>query len=80
MKPNRMRTVVGSSAQVVAICQELGFDLSGSFRYTLPLPVLARLMTQGASYKAVRAIFGTSRRNRNAWLGNECIYHFGLQK
>jgi ubiquinone/menaquinone biosynthesis C-methylase UbiE len=75
-KPNRMRTVVGSSAQVLAICRELGFEPAGAFRYCLPLPLMGRLMSQKASYRAIRSVFGTATRNRNAFLGNECIYHF----
>jgi 2-polyprenyl-3-methyl-5-hydroxy-6-metoxy-1,4-benzoquinol methylase len=80
LKPNRMRTVVGSSAQVVAICKDLGFDLAGSFRYCLPLPLMGHLMSQSASYRAIRSIFGTAAHNRNAFFGNECIYHFKLRR
>jgi ubiquinone/menaquinone biosynthesis C-methylase UbiE len=79
MKPNRMRTIVGSSAQVVAVCEDMGFELAGSFRYCLPLAPMRKLMSQKVSYKAVRFLFGTAIRNRNAFLGNECIYNFKLR-
>ena len=78
LRPNRMRTIVGSSAQLLSICKDLGFKLSGSFRYTLPLPLVDKLMSQSVSYNAVRSLFGTATHNRNASFGNECIYHFTL--
>ena len=76
LKPGQMRTVVGSSAKTLAILQELGFERCGAYRYSLPLPLLRKLMTQELSYKAIRFLFGPPSHNRNAWLGNECIYHF----
>ena len=79
MKPNRMRTVVGSSAHLMAICRDLGFELSGSFRYCLPLAPFNKLMSQKISYKAVRLLFGTATASRNAFLGNECVYHYRLR-
>jgi ubiquinone/menaquinone biosynthesis C-methylase UbiE len=77
-KPGEMQTVKGSSASVVNIFQELGFVLWGSFRYSLPLPVIRKLMSQKTSYTVVRSIFGTATRNRNACLGNECLFYFKL--
>src|SRR5665213_2375120 len=76
LRPNRMRTIVGSSAQLMSICKDLGFELTGSFRYCLPLPIMDKLMSQGVSYNAVRSVFGTATHNRNALFGNECIYHY----
>ncbi len=75
-KPAHMRTVVAPSAAVVAIFEDLGFKLRGSFRYSLPFPVIRKLMSQRVSYQMLRCIFGTATRNRNTWLGNECIYYF----
>ncbi|HZM05595.1 MAG TPA: class I SAM-dependent methyltransferase [Candidatus Saccharimonadales bacterium] len=77
-KPPQMRTIVRSSAEVIEICQNLGFRLRASYRYSLPLPLIRKLMTQSCSYRTVRMIFGTARVNRNSRLGNECIYHFRL--
>jgi ubiquinone/menaquinone biosynthesis C-methylase UbiE len=75
-KPGQMRTVVAPSSGVLTIFQDLGFDLCGSFRYSLPLPLIRKLMSQKTSYRTLRCLFGTATRNRNAWLGNECIFYF----
>ena len=77
-KANQMRTVVRSSTELVRIFESVDFELYGSYRYSLPLPVMRKLMTQNLTYKAIRFLFGTPRCSRNARLGNECIYHFKL--
>jgi ubiquinone/menaquinone biosynthesis C-methylase UbiE len=76
MRPARFQTVVASSATVLAICRALGLELSGSYRYSLPLPVLGKLMTQSCSYKVIRFVYGSASRNRVPWLGNECLFSF----
>jgi 2-polyprenyl-3-methyl-5-hydroxy-6-metoxy-1,4-benzoquinol methylase len=76
LKPLRLETVIRPSAEVEAICRDTGFKLCQSYRYTMPLPVMARLMSQKASYKFVRSLFGAAARNRFPKLGNECVYHF----
>jgi ubiquinone/menaquinone biosynthesis C-methylase UbiE len=78
LKPSKMRTIVGSSRQVLSTCRELGFELKGSFRYSLPLPVVSKLMSQKASYNTIRSVYRTTRNNRLAWMGNECIFHYQL--
>jgi 2-polyprenyl-3-methyl-5-hydroxy-6-metoxy-1,4-benzoquinol methylase len=78
-RPAKMKTVVRSSAELISICEDLGFVRCASYRYSLPLPVLRKLMSQSFSYRAIRFIFGAATRNRNAWLGNECIYRFKLR-
>ena len=37
------------------------------------LPGVHRVLSQRTMYNAVRLLFGTAQRNRNAWLGNEYI-------
>jgi ubiquinone/menaquinone biosynthesis C-methylase UbiE len=70
----RFPTVIGSSAELVAILQRSGFTLTGSFRYSLPLPGMRYILSQSFCYKAIRAIYGTFMNNRAAWLGNECLF------
>lgn len=67
-------TVTQPSSDLLAMVAELGFQLCGAFRYSLPLPGLRRLLSQDVSYRAIRLIYGSAARNRMAWLGNECIY------
>ena len=74
-RPDRVRTVAESSASMLCICRDLGFQLSGSYRYCLPLPVLGKLLTQKMSYSAIRTLFGAAATNRFSGLGNECIFH-----
>ncbi len=76
LKPSKMRTIVGSSAKVLKICRELGFELKGSFRYSLPLPVMSKFMSQKASYDAIRRIYGSAKTNHRPLMGNECLYYF----
>jgi 2-polyprenyl-3-methyl-5-hydroxy-6-metoxy-1,4-benzoquinol methylase len=77
-KPSKMRTIVGASAAVLAVCRELKFELHGSYRYSMPLPVVSTWMSQKGRYKSIRRIYGTAKTNRLAWLGNECLYYFKL--
>jgi SAM-dependent methyltransferase len=75
-KPGGMRPVKGSSSSVEAIFTDQGFERRGYFRYSLPLPVMRKLLNQKNSYRALRYIFGTATQNRNACWGNECLYYF----
>ncbi len=65
-----------SCAEVVEMFVKHGFTLSNIYRYSLPLPGVHRLFTDSFLYKMIRLTYGTATRNRNAWMGNECIYHF----
>jgi ubiquinone/menaquinone biosynthesis C-methylase UbiE len=69
-------TVARPGSAVVGAFHELGFTPRQSFRYSHPLPVIRKLLSQGGSYKVVRAVHGTAIQNRASWLGSECIYHF----
>ena len=53
-----------------------GFALAGIHRYSIALPGMRWILSQKTLYRGIRAIYGTSRCNRNGWLGNECLYHF----
>ncbi|HMD55332.1 MAG TPA: class I SAM-dependent methyltransferase [Phycisphaerae bacterium] len=78
LKPSKMRTIVGSSSKVLEICRELGFELQGTFRYSLPLPIISKLMSQKTSYDAIRRIYGSAKTNHRPSLGNECLYYFRI--
>lgn len=71
---------ITSSAEVVTMLNNRGFGLRTIFRYNLPgLPgtgVIYRPIPQPLLYKYVRYMYGSPGRNRNAWLGAECIYRF----
>jgi ubiquinone/menaquinone biosynthesis C-methylase UbiE len=53
-----------------------GMRLSAVYRYNLPIPGMARLLTSAALVRLNRLLYGTPANNRLAWLGGECIYHF----
>ncbi|HEY3856219.1 MAG TPA: class I SAM-dependent methyltransferase [Verrucomicrobiae bacterium] len=74
LKPVQMQTILRSSSEVTAIFDDIGFKLAGSFLYSLPLPIMRKLMSQKFSYSALRFLFGSATHNRNTWLGNECMY------
>lgn len=68
-------TVTRPSSELLRMLSELGFQSCGAFRYSLPLPGVRRLLSQGLSHGAIRFVYGTAAHNRMRWLGNECIYH-----
>ncbi len=74
--PAKYSTNVLSSAEVVDMFVKHGFALLSIYRYSMPLPGVRRLFTNNFLYKMIRLSYGTATRNRNAWMGNECIYHF----
>ena len=78
VKPSKASTIIGSSKSVTGICEDLGFRRVSSFRYSLPLPVINKMMSQKSSYNAIRSIYGSARKNSLGWLGNECLYHYEL--
>jgi SAM-dependent methyltransferase len=46
-----------------------------TFRYSrVPLPGFNVLVSHANEYKLMKAFFGSSAKNRNAWLGNEYIF------
>jgi len=69
-------TACRSSAEVVAAFKELGYEVGNSFRYSLPLPIVRKLLPQSVSYGTIRFVYGTAAQSRAAWLGSECLYRF----
>jgi ubiquinone/menaquinone biosynthesis C-methylase UbiE len=65
-----------SSSEVLSIARQFRLHLRAAFRYSLPLPGIRKVISQGFQYKSVRALFGSPAHNRNPWLGSECIFHF----
>ena len=69
-------TVLRPGAEVESAFRDFGFQAVETFRYSLPLPGLRKLLPQELKYRAIRHLYGYAGRSRMAWLGNECIYHF----
>lgn len=72
----KVRLSIHRSATIVDGLRELGFEVQGSYQYCSPLPVVRRLLSQDINYQMIRKMHGNVQRNRAAWLGEECIYHF----
>jgi 2-polyprenyl-3-methyl-5-hydroxy-6-metoxy-1,4-benzoquinol methylase len=68
-------TIRRPSSEVLKVATELGLEAAGSFRYSLPLPGFRRLLSQGASYRSIRTLYGTPSSNRASVLGNECLFY-----
>jgi SAM-dependent methyltransferase len=64
-----------SSADVRRIVAECGLDPVASFRYSLLLPGMHRLVSENGLYKMIRLVYGSYPCARLSHLGNECIYH-----
>jgi SAM-dependent methyltransferase len=63
-----------SSKDVKRLLARHQLKLEQTFRYSrVPIPGFNMLVSRAQEYNLVRAIFGSSRKNRNAWLGNEYI-------
>jgi 2-polyprenyl-3-methyl-5-hydroxy-6-metoxy-1,4-benzoquinol methylase len=74
--PEKCPTHTYSCEKVLQHFRQQGFVLSGLYRYTLVFPILQKMLSQQQLYKVVRRCYGTAERNRNAWMGNECLYFF----
>lgn len=73
---NDFQTVRRPRSDVIAAFDALGFTPRSSWRYSYPLPVVRKLLTQSMIYGGTHLLYGTPSRNRNAWAGSECIFHF----
>jgi SAM-dependent methyltransferase len=72
--PRKYSTNRLSSAQVMQLIERHKFRLLADFRYArLPIPGIQRIINADLLGRSVRAVFGKSTQNRNAWLGNEHI-------
>jgi predicted TPR repeat methyltransferase len=72
----KVRLALQSSDDIVHRLTKLGFEIDGSYRYCSPLPVVRRLLSEDINYRLIRTMHGNVQRNRAAWLGEECIFHF----
>jgi 2-polyprenyl-3-methyl-5-hydroxy-6-metoxy-1,4-benzoquinol methylase len=63
------------SQTVMGLCQANGFNPVALYRYGLPPLGTSKLAGQEEMYQITRYLFGPSDCNRNAWMGNEFLYH-----
>lgn len=75
-KPRGYRSNLMSADSVTHMASQQGLHLLSSYRHNLALPTMRRLFSQATLQRMVRWIFGTASRNRNAWLGKECLFLF----
>lgn len=61
---------------LVQIFESQGFRFVSGYRHQHPFLGMSRIFSQNFLYRLNRRIFGTVARNRNAWLGNQCILQF----
>ncbi len=74
--PPKVHLCTRPSSVVLDSLSRIGFQVCSSSRYSLPPPVIRRLFSRDFHYRALRLIFGIPTGNRNAWLGNECMFSF----
>jgi 2-polyprenyl-3-methyl-5-hydroxy-6-metoxy-1,4-benzoquinol methylase len=65
-----------SGAKLVEMFGNQGLKLSALYRYSLPVPGMARVFSNDSMYNFIRKVYGTHTNNYRSWLGSECIYHF----
>jgi len=75
-EPRGYRSNLMSADSVTHMARQQGLHLLESYRHNLALPTMRRLFGQATLQRMVRWIFGTASRNRNAWLGKECLFLF----
>jgi 2-polyprenyl-3-methyl-5-hydroxy-6-metoxy-1,4-benzoquinol methylase len=78
-RANPYRTRLVTAESVVNIAQDNGLNLLSIYRNNVALPLMGKFLSQAALQKFIRWIFGTAKRNRNAWLGKECIFALALE-
>lgn len=72
--PRKYSTNLIAARDVTRWLSKHGFTMVSEYRYSrLPLPGIHRLVPASLLVRLVRMIFGSARKNRNAWLGNEHI-------
>jgi SAM-dependent methyltransferase len=72
--PRKYSTNRLSAPRVMQLISRHQFRVLADFRYArLPIPGIHRIISADLLGGAVRAVFGKSTQNRNAWLGNEHI-------
>ncbi len=63
-----------SALQVMEMFRDSGLRVKSVFRYSVPPPGTHRVLSQKDMYKAVRLVFGSAGRNRNARVGNQYLF------
>lgn len=72
--PRKYSTNLISARDVTRWLAKHGFTMVSEYRYSRPpLPGIHRVVPASLLIQMVRMIFGSARKNRNAWLGNEHI-------
>jgi ubiquinone/menaquinone biosynthesis C-methylase UbiE len=69
-------TIARPASELTALLEEFAFEHRDAFRYSLPPYALRRFLPNDAIYNLIRFLFGAAGRNRTAWAGNECLFHF----
>jgi ubiquinone/menaquinone biosynthesis C-methylase UbiE len=72
--PPKVHLCTRPASVVLDTLSKIGYQVCSSCRYSLPLPVIRKLFSHDFHYRALRFIFGIPVGNRNAWLGNECMF------
>jgi 2-polyprenyl-3-methyl-5-hydroxy-6-metoxy-1,4-benzoquinol methylase len=62
--------------QIESICEDNSLKAIAVYRYGMPPIGASMFMDQEQMYRMTRYLFGSSDRNRNAWMGNQFIYLF----
>jgi cyclopropane fatty-acyl-phospholipid synthase-like methyltransferase len=72
--PAKYATNKLSYAQVAKLLDKNKLRIVSTFRYSrIPLPGFNSIVSHPREFALMKAFFGSSERNRNAWLGNEYI-------
>jgi len=64
-----------SDAKLMEMFGNRGLRLTALYRYSLPIPGMARFFTSDSLYKFLRKVYGTYTNNYRSWLGSEYIYY-----
>lgn len=65
-----------SGERLTRMFRERGLTQLSVYRYSLPVPGMARILSSDRLYELIRQVYGTPSSSRFSWLGNECIYQF----
>jgi 2-polyprenyl-3-methyl-5-hydroxy-6-metoxy-1,4-benzoquinol methylase len=69
-------TRLNSAKDVIETSKTEGLRLVSLYRYNQALPLMGRIFSQNALRRIALWIFGTTKNNRNTWLGKECLFLF----
>jgi ubiquinone/menaquinone biosynthesis C-methylase UbiE len=69
-------TRLNAANDIVETSEKEGLRLVSVYRYNQALPLMGRIFSQNALRRIALWIFGTTKNNRNTWLGKECLFLF----